>query len=88
MSFSQRVGTRTDVMLFAQDILRHAGLVQVEQYPSSGYWSVGLSDGDGARIAITGDRSSLAMIMSAALQQLRPPDPDPDPDPPAEEAAA
>lgn len=73
-------------MLFAQDIVRHAGLVQVEQFPTSGYWSVGLSDGDGARVAITGDRGSLRMILVSALQQLGPDQPDPDP--PAEEAAA
>jgi hypothetical protein len=80
------VGSRVHLQVFAQDLLRHSYLVQVETYPTSGYVAATFSDGAGATIAITGDRSSVRMVLSAALAQLGPDDPEPDP-PAAEEAA-
>jgi hypothetical protein len=64
------VGTRVNVQMFAQDLLAHQGLVQVESYPSSGYVSAMLQDGAGVKVAVTGDRSSVRLVLSAALHQL------------------
>jgi hypothetical protein len=70
-SISQ-VGTRIDLMIFAQDVLAHQGLVQVETYASLDSQAVVVSDGAGARVALVGDRSSLRMVLEAALSQLDP----------------
>ncbi len=66
------IGTRVSVTLFAGDLLKHAGLVSVESYESSGYVSAMLSDGAGVKVAVTGDRSSVRLIASALLEQLGP----------------
>ncbi len=68
------VGTRVNLTLFAADLLAHQGQVSVESYPSSGYVSALLSDGAGVKVAVTGDRSSVRMVLSAALEQLAPDD--------------
>jgi hypothetical protein len=75
------MGSRVNVQLFASDLLAYAGLVHVEAYPEIQYVSATLSDGKGVKVALTGDRSSLRMILSAALVQL---DPDANPEPHAE----
>ncbi len=75
------VGTRVNVQMFAGDILAHQGLVTVEQY-RPGSMSVVFRDGDGVQVGISGDRSSLRMILSAALADLGPEsaaEPDPEP---------
>jgi hypothetical protein len=64
------VGTRVNVQMFAGDLLARPGLVTVESYEASGYVSALLSDGDGVKVAITGDRSSVRLALSAALIQL------------------
>jgi len=66
------MGSRVHVQVFAGDLLAHQGLIRLESYPSSGYVSVLLDDGAGVRVAVTGDRSSVRMILSAALAQLGP----------------
>ena len=71
------VGSRVHLQVFAQDLLRHSYLVQVETYPTSGYVAATFSDGAGVTFALTGDRSSVRMVLSAALAQLGPDDPDP-----------
>jgi hypothetical protein len=79
------VGTRVSVQMFAGDVLAHQNLILVETYPGAGYLSVVFSDGAGCKVAITGDRSSLRLLLSAASAQLGTvPDPDPDPDPPGQ----
>lgn len=65
--------------LFAGDVLAHQHLVTVEAYPTSGSVGARFTDGAGVDVTFIGDRSSVAMVMAAALAQLRPPDPDPDP---------
>jgi hypothetical protein len=67
-----QVGTRVSVTMFAGDILAHQHLVQVESYPSSGYVSARFRDGAGVDVAVTGDRSSVRMVLSAALAELGP----------------
>jgi hypothetical protein len=69
-----QVGTRVSITMFAGDLLAHQGLVSVESYESSGYVSALLSDGGGVKVAVTGDRSSVRMIVSALLAQLGPDD--------------
>jgi hypothetical protein len=69
-----QVGSRVSITLFAGDLLEHAGLVSVESYDSSGYVSAMLSDGAGVKVAVTGDRSSVRMVLSAALAELGPDD--------------
>ncbi len=69
-----KMGTRVNLQLFAGDLLAHQGLVSVESYESSGYVSAMLSDGAGVKVAVTGDRSSVRMVLSAALEQLGPDD--------------
>src|SRR6266487_4487366 len=64
------IGTRVSITLFAGDLLAHQGQVSVESYESSGYVSAMLSDGVGVKVAVTGDRSSVRMVLSAALAQL------------------
>jgi hypothetical protein len=66
------MGSRVNVQLFASDLLAHQGLVQVEAYPEIEYVSATLSDGKGVKVALTGDRSSIRMILSAALYRLGP----------------
>ncbi len=69
------MGTSVNVQLFARDLLAHQGLVSVESYESSGYVSALLSDGTGVKVSVTGDRSSVRMVLSAALAQLGPDEP-------------
>jgi hypothetical protein len=66
------MGSRVNVQMFAGDVLAHAGLVSVESYPEIQHVSATLSDGKGVKVALTGDRSSLRMILSAALAELGP----------------
>jgi hypothetical protein len=73
------VGSRTSVQVFAVDVLKHQGLVQVETYQSSGYSSVLLGDGAGVKVAVTGTPEELRELLEAALAALGPDD---DPDPP------
>jgi len=65
------VGTRVNLQMFAGDILAHQGLVTVEQY-RPGSMSVVFRDGAGVQVGVSGDRSSLRMILSAALADLGP----------------
>jgi hypothetical protein len=77
------VGSRVNVTLFASDILSHQGQVSVERYQQLGpAFSVVVRDGAGVQVAISGDRSSLRMILSAALADLGP---EFQPEPPEEE---
>ena len=71
------VGSRVNVQVFAGDLLAHQGLISVESYPNSGYSSVVLSDGAGVKVALSGDRSSLRLVVSAALEQLADSAPEP-----------
>jgi hypothetical protein len=71
------IGSRVSVQLFAGDMLAHAGLVSIERYADVGYLSALFSDGGGVKVALTGDRSSVRMVLSAALTQLGPDDPEP-----------
>jgi hypothetical protein len=67
------VGTRVNLQLFAGDLLSHQGLVTVEKYLHLGnLQTVVFRDGAGAQVGISGDRSSLRMILSAALADLGP----------------
>jgi hypothetical protein len=80
------IGSRVNVQLFAGDLLAHQGLVTVAgPYESSGYVSAVFSDGGGVKVALSGDRSSVRMVVSAVLAQLGS---DPDLDPPAVEEEA
>lgn len=74
-----RVGSRCSMTLFAGDVLAHQHLVTVEAYPTSGSVGARFTDGAGVDVTFIGDRSSVAMMLAAALAQLRPPDNDPDP---------
>ncbi len=67
-----RVGSRCNIQVFAQDLLAHQGLVQVVDYPGASYVGALFSDGAGVQISLTGDRSSVRMVLSAALSQLGP----------------
>jgi hypothetical protein len=78
------VGTRVSVQMFAGDVLAHQGLVEVEHYHGADGVGAMFSDGGGVRVVFSGDRSSVRMVLSAALAQLGP-EVDPDPDPPEAE---
>ncbi len=78
------VGTRVSVQMFAGDLLAHQGLVSVEHYQGAGGVGAMFSDGAGVRVVISGDRSSVRMVLAAALGQLGP-EVEPDPDPPEAE---
>jgi hypothetical protein len=65
-----RVGSHVSVQVFAQDLLAHQGLIRLESYPSSGYVSVLLDDGGGVRVAVTGNRAGVQMVLEAALDTL------------------
>lgn len=69
-SFPQRVGSRASVTLFASDLTAHAHLVNVEEYPGARAVGARFSDGMGVEAAIIGDRSSVRMVLAAALHQL------------------
>jgi hypothetical protein len=80
MSAIPSVGSRVSVTVFAADILRHQGQVTVERYQQLGpAFSVVFRDGAGVTVAFLGDRSSLRLILSAALADLGPEAPDPEP---------
>ncbi len=66
------VGSRVNVQMFAGDLLTHQGLISVESYPSFGYVSARFSDGAGVQIAMTGERSSVRMVLTVALSNLGP----------------
>lgn len=68
--------TRVDVQMFAGDLLARADAVMFERY-ASGRGGLRLDAGDGVKVVITGDRSSLRLLVSAALTQLAPPNPPP-----------
>jgi len=66
--------------VFASDLLNHQGLITVENRLSgSNLMSVVLRDGAGVHVAISGDRSSLRMVLSAALADLGPEFQEPEP---------
>jgi hypothetical protein len=72
-----QVGTRVSVQMFAGDVLAHQGLVEVEHYQVEHYQGAGgvgakFSDGAGVTVVFSGDRSSVRMVLSAALHQLGP----------------
>ncbi len=74
------VGSRVNVQVFASDLLNHQGLITVENRLSgSNLMSVVLRDGAGVHVAISGDRSSLRMVLSAALADLGPEFQEPEP---------
>jgi hypothetical protein len=74
------VGSRVNLQMFAGDILAHQGLVTVEHHPGTpSHHTVVLSDGAGIHVAISGDRSSLRLILSAPLSELGPDAPEPEP---------
>jgi hypothetical protein len=78
------VGTRVSVQMFAGDVLAHAGLVEVEHYQGADGVGALFSDGAGVRVVFSGDRSSVRMVLSAALAQLGP-EVELNPDPPEAE---
>lgn len=78
------VGTRVSVQMFAGDVLAHQGLISVEHYQGAGGVGAKFSDGAGVTVVFSGDRSSVRMVLSAALAQLGP-EVQPNPDPPEEE---
>jgi hypothetical protein len=78
------IGTRVNVQLFASDILSHQGLVTVEPHSGIDRLTVVFRDGDGARVAISGDRSSLRLILTAAMAQIPP---EVAPEPPEEQSS-
>jgi hypothetical protein len=69
--------SRVLVQLFARQLTGNA--VAYEEYREFDSGSVSFSDGAAVRVSISGDRSSLRMVLSAALALVRPPDPDPEP---------
>jgi hypothetical protein len=72
------VGSRVNLQMFARDLLAHQGLVSVEDYPELESISAVFSDGAGVKVSLSGDRSSLRMILTAALV-LIPPEVAPEP---------
>lgn len=73
-----RVSTRVDVHMFAEDLLAQRPPIVFESYPGTDdRGGLRLEDGNGVKIAISGDRSSLRLLVSDALAQLAPPAPDP-----------
>lgn len=80
--------SRVLVQMFAGDLLAHPP--SFEHYPALGVQegAVVLDDGDGTRVAVSGDRSSLRLLFAGALAQLGPPQPPPaQPEEPPEEPA-
>lgn len=68
--------TRVDVQMFAGDLLAQRDAVVYEHYQGTDdRGSLRLDPGDGVKLAITGDRSSIRLLISAALTQLAPPNP-------------
>ncbi len=76
------MGTRVNLQLFAGDLLAHQNLITVEAYPDLEAVSAVFSDGAGVKVSFTGDRSSLRMILTAAMAQIPP---EAAPEPPEEE---
>jgi len=66
------VGSRVNLQMFASDLLNHQGLVTIETYTNPDHKTVVFRDGAGVRVGISGNRSSLRMILSAALADLGP----------------
>ena len=69
------VTSRVDIQLFVTDLLAQRDPVAFERYPGQDHGSLRLEDGAGLKVAISGDRSSLRMLLSGALTQLAPPNP-------------
>jgi hypothetical protein len=78
------IGTRVNVQLFAGDLLAHQNLIMVESYTDLEAVSAVFSDGAGVKVSLTGDRSSLRMILSAALAGILP---EVAPEPPEEQSS-
>lgn len=78
-------GARVTITCFIRDIV-DGGEVEVERSVVDGWASLKVRDGRGLSFALSGDRSTLRMLLADALGDLTP-DPDPDPEPPAEAAA-
>jgi hypothetical protein len=77
-------GSRVSVHAFASDILS-AGRADVEDGTVADWRSIRIEDGYNLSFTISGDRSSLRMLVSGLLAGLQP-DPDPDPAPLQNEA--
>ena len=82
------VGTRVNLQMFAADLLAHQGLITVESYPNledltTMFSTAVFSDGAGVHVAFSGERSSVRMVLAAALSQLGP-EVEVNPEPPEE----
>lgn len=77
-------GARVSVHAFTSDILSY-GRAEVEDGANVDWRSIRLEDGYGLSFTLSGDRSSLRLLVSRLLTSLQP---DPDPDPPAAEEDA
>jgi hypothetical protein len=84
MSAIPTVGSRVNLTLFAGDLLAHQGLITVEAYPDLEAVSAVFSDGAGVKVSFTGDRSSLRLILTAAMAQIPP---EVAPEPPEEQSS-
>ncbi len=73
-------GARVSVHAFTADILER-GRAEVEDGANTGWRSIRLEDGYGLSFTLSGDRSSLRLLVSRLLTDLAP-DPDQPPDPP------
>jgi hypothetical protein len=78
-------GSRVSVHSFVSD-LTGPGQVTVEQGVNPDWASMRLDDGHGMQFVLSGDRSTLRMLVAGVLRDLGPDGPDPQP-PAAEEAA-
>ncbi len=77
-------GSRVSVHAFATDILSTDGRAEVEDGANTDWKSIRLEDGVGMTFTLSGNRSSLRLLVSRLLADLQP---DPDPDPGAGAAA-
>jgi len=65
--------SRVDVQLFVRDLLGQRDPITYERHPNTeDRGSLRLDDGEGLKVAISGDRSSLRVLVAGALEQLGP----------------
>jgi len=65
--------SRIDVQLFVRDLLGQRDPITYERHPNTDdHGSLRLDDGAGLKVAISGDRSSLRVLVAGALAQLGP----------------
>jgi len=66
--------SRVDVQLFVRDLLAQRDPITYERHPNTDdHGSLRLDDGEGLKVAISGDRSSLRVLVAGALEQLSDP---------------